>query len=487
MKTKIIPPGVYTIRNEKAYRLQEDVMNGIYGDNPQLAMFSHKMPYEIGWDFEGEEDLVIEAYGATLLIDGFMTALALQHCKNITIKGLTIDLKRRAYTQGTVVRVQEGSFDIRFSPEKWLSEKMPCPRMLFTDPETGHISDVLSASIESKAVKVLVEENTYRFFYNIPQSRVGHTVGVMHTWHGCPSVLIYEAENITLQDVVINSHPGMGIVGHRAHNVYLNSVKIVPADGMTVSTNTDATHFVSCSGDLVYNRCELSGHGDDGANVHSFYQTILEKIGETTYKMAVLVRSDIHSLRMEYPLPGDILEYAHKADLVPKGNYRVLKSIPDYDSRHCTVTLERPLPEDCLGNVLTPLNRLPFMRFTDCYVHDHVSRGVLCKTSNSVIENSRFAYCTGDGICVAAEVLWNESSRSENVLIRNNIFENCGLTITTEASAPTVPIHKNITIEHNCIQGDVHIGHVSGLTMCENRIYGKKEIINCEKIKEILP
>lgn len=55
MKTKIIPPGVYTIHNDKAYRLQEDVMTGKYGDNPHLAMFTHKMPYEIGWDFEGEE------------------------------------------------------------------------------------------------------------------------------------------------------------------------------------------------------------------------------------------------------------------------------------------------------------------------------------------------------------------------------------------------------------------------------------------------
>ncbi len=485
MKTKIIPPGVYTIHNESAYRLQEEVMTGVYGDNPHLAMFTHKMPYETGWDFEGEEDLVIEAYGATLLVDGFMTAIALQHCRNITIKGLTIDLKRRAYSQGTVVQVQDGSFDVQFPPEKWLSETMPCPRMLFTDPLTGHISHVLNAALESRVLKTKIGDNTYRFPYSIPKSLLGHTVGVMHTWHGCPSILIYEAENITLQDVTIYSHPGMGIVGHRAHDVYLYGVKVVPADGMTVSTNTDATHFVSCSGDLVYDHCEFAGQGDDGANIHSFYQTILEKTGEATYKMAVLVRTDIHSLRMEYPLPGDTLEYSRKADLVPEGNYRVLESIPDYDTRQCTVTLERPLPEDCLGNVLTPINRLPALQFKDCYVHDHIARGILCRTSNSIIENNRFSYCTLEGICVAAEVLWNESSRSENVCIRNNTCENCGFTITMEASSPAEPIHKNITLEHNCIQGDVRIGYVSGLTLCKNRIDGKKEIINCNKIKEI--
>jgi len=485
MKTKIIPPGVYTIHNEKAYRLQEDVMTGVYGDNPHLSMFTHKMPYETGWDFDGEENLVIEAYGVTLLIDGFMTAVALQHCKNITIKGLTIDLKRRAYTQGIVVNVQEDFFDVQFPPEKWLSEKMPCPRMLFTDPETGHISGMLSASVESKAVKEFICENTLRFFYKIPQSRLGHTVGIMHTWHGCPSVLIYEAENITLQDVTIHSHPGMGIVGHRAHNVFLNGVKIVPAEGMTVSTNTDATHFVSCSGNLVYDHCEFSGHGDDGANVHSFYQTILEKTGERTYEMAVLVRTDIHSLKMEYPLPGDTLEYARKANLVPQGNFQVIESHPDPETRKCTVTLDRPLPEDCIGNVLTPINRMPALRFKDCYVHDHIARGVLCKTSNSVIENNRFSYCTLEGICVAAEVLWNESSRSENVWIRNNTCIHCGLTITTEASAPTEPIHKNICIEHNNIQGNVRVEHVSGLTLQSNRIEGNQKISNCNHIKEV--
>ena len=101
-------------------------MTGKYGDNPHLAMFTHKMPYETGWNFEGEEDLIVEAYGVTLQVDGFMTAVALQHCKNITIKGLTIDLKRRAYTPGKVTQISDRYFDVRFSGEKWLSEKMPC-------------------------------------------------------------------------------------------------------------------------------------------------------------------------------------------------------------------------------------------------------------------------------------------------------------------------------------------------------------------------
>lgn len=482
MRTKVIRPGIHLLRNENAHRLQEEVMTGVYGDNPHLAMFTHRMPYETGWDFEGEENLEIDATGATLLVDGFMTAVALQHCRNVTVKGLTIDLRRRAYSTGEVVKVGAGFFDIRFQPDEWLSEKMPAPRMLFTDPETGRISSVINAEVESRAVKERVGENTFRFFYTLSPSLLGHRAGVMHTWHSCPSILIYEAENITLKDVTILSHPGMGIVGHRARNVRLEGVRIVPAEGMNVSTNTDATHFISCSGELVYEGCEFEGCGDDGANIHSFYQTILSQTGTNTCETAVLVRTDIHSLRQEYPLPGDTLEYARKDDLIPRGEFRVLSSVPDPVSRRCTVTLDRPLPDDCAGCVLTPVNRIPALRFSGCTVRNNIARGILCRTCNADIESNHFEGCTLEGIAVAAEVWWNESGRSENVLIRDNTCVRCGITVSAEAPALTVPIHRNIRLENNRIEGNVRIGYVTGLTLENNKIAGSLSIDNCENI-----
>ena len=479
MMKKIIPPGVYTIHNDRAYRLQEEVMTGVYGDNPYADTFTHKRKYEIGLDFEGMEDVTIEAYGVTMLVDGFMIAAALQHCRNITIRGLTIDLKRRAYSQGTIVRVEDGSFCAKFGKEKWISPNMPAPRLIITDPKTGHITATLTSAVVSDAVKEWAGEDTIRFFYPLDKKLEGQIVSVCHTWHSCPSILIHEARNIRLEDVTIYSHPGMGIVGHRSKDVTMERVRIIPAPGSYVSTNTDATHFVSCRGDLIYKECEFAGHGDDAANIHSFYQTVTRDLGDSTYEVACLLRYDTHSLHLDHPDAGDVVEFSYKKDIAPAGEYRVVESWPDYEGYCCRVKLDRDLPKDCVGNYITPVTQLPKLQFCGCRVSDHNARGILIRTRNALVENCTFSHCTMEAVYVAAESYWSESAGSRDVVIRGNKTEGCGLKIEVVAEQMGQPLHENIRIEENQIDGDVTLRHIDGLILSGNEISGKLEIQDC--------
>ena len=93
-----IPAGKYILRDEKAKKLQADVMAGKLGNNPEKEMFNPKAPYTVGLDFSGVRNAVIDGQGAELIVDGFMETLSISNCENVTIRGLSIDHLRKPYS-----------------------------------------------------------------------------------------------------------------------------------------------------------------------------------------------------------------------------------------------------------------------------------------------------------------------------------------------------------------------------------------------------
>ena len=101
----MLPPGRYDLRDEDAVRLMDEVMSGAFGINPEAAIFRPYFPYVRGLDFTGIEDLTVEAAGAQLIADGWMEPLSLESCRNVTIRGLTIDYLRPPHSVGTIRNV----------------------------------------------------------------------------------------------------------------------------------------------------------------------------------------------------------------------------------------------------------------------------------------------------------------------------------------------------------------------------------------------
>ena len=465
---------------EDAVRFQNEVMNGVYGDNPYGAMFNHRHHYDSALDFSGEQDLLVIADGVVLKTDGFLTALNLTGCKNVTVRGLTIDCKRRPYTVGTVCNAGNGFFDIRFPENANVSPAMPAPRFIIMDTEQEHIRFLLSAAHDSRKEKAAVEKNVIRFFYQLDPAYVGYPIAVLHTWHGCPSVLIEESRNVTLENITVLSHPGMGIVGHRCENLTLDSVRVIPAEGAFVSTNTDASHFSSCRGSLIIRNCTFRGSGDDCINIHGYYQTVRERLGETSYRLKVMVRYETHSLHLDHPDAGDIVTYVHADDLQPYETYRVLSVEPDQDTFSCTVTLDRPLPEDAAGNLLACYEQFPRVEITGCRFSDHLARGMLLQTpKGGVVENCEFSHAFENAIHFTADPGYQESAPSDNITVRNCHTVRCGIRADNLAPKKERPVHSHITITDNSIDGAVVLSSIDGLTWKNNRTSIPPKITDC--------
>ena len=79
--TLTVPSGIYRITDPLARETMEHVLNGDFGQNPQRTMFNPSFAYARGIDFAGQRGTVLDAQGATLLVDGFMEPVSLRDCE----------------------------------------------------------------------------------------------------------------------------------------------------------------------------------------------------------------------------------------------------------------------------------------------------------------------------------------------------------------------------------------------------------------------
>jgi len=483
--TLALEPKAYHLRDEKAMQLQRDVMAGAYTKNPEPLLFNYEFGYVSGIDLTGARNVCIDGRGATLRFDGFMENITLSSCKNVTLKNMTIDLARKAYSRGTVTGCGLNHTDANFGEQAMLCQAMPTLRILVYSKSERRFTCVKSAG---KAKHL--GGNAYRF-YGMRHETPGDELYLTHSYHFRPSILIFEAENTTLENVYIHSHCGMGVVGHRSRNILLKGLRVVPSPGDAMSTNTDATHFASCAGLLRFEDCRFEGHGDDATNVHTYYHSIATARGNACTAL-VKAPTGTHSQKLDYFDAGDTIELTGMKDLAPARTYRVLESRPDFPRMRCDYVLDGDLPTNFDKYFLADITQLPRLEFVDSHVRNHRARSILVKTREVLIENCSFENVMGAAVSIAAEGWWHEGVASRNVAIRGNKIVNChgGVHIAIDAPKPDAPAHKNITIENNiidCPDGKhaIHASHVDGLALRANQLRSREKdvlIENCVNV-----
>jgi hypothetical protein len=455
--TLYFPPGVYDLADGKAIELQNDVLQGKLG-NPEPKIFNRNFEYVVALDFTGADHLTINAQGAELRIDGWMEPVSLQQCHNVTLNGLTIDYKRPPNSEGKIIAIGDGTVDVQF--ESWcpVNEQTPFLRMMVYDDKTECFG---GGGVGSQGQQ-LIAPQTLRFKMRSKDCQVGRTLVGWHGFHFRPAILIYQAENTMLNQVTIYAQPGMGIVGHLSENITCNGVRIVPRSGRHTSSNTDATHFVSCRGVIRFDGCEFGGQGDDSINVHCFYTDILAKTA-TNCVLAITTRFETHSVKRDFPRVGDTLAIVKRSTLEETGYLHVKSVELSTNDWSYTVTYEGNIPDDFQQCLVADITACPALEFVNCHVRSHRARAVLVKTRKVRIEGCTLENVTGTAIHIGAEGNWMEGVTSADVIIRSNTIAHSGfgegtidgasaIAIHVNASKTDVPgLHKRILIENNRI------------------------------------
>lgn len=495
--TLVFEPGIYDYASKKAIKLMNGILNGEVKGNPQDSIFRPYYPYGKGLDFTGLRDISVEANGAVLLFDGWGEPVSLNNCRNITIKGLTIDYKVKPHIEGVITKIESDWYEVTCDTIYRLTGKMPLCRVHYYDT----VAHRLLSREDYFPPFELVNKQVLKIFRQINSGMLGNRIMSPQTFHFRPAVLILEAKNIRLNNVTIHSQPGMGIVGHRSENISLEGLRIVPTAGQRMSTNTDATHFTSCKGYIRYHNCQFEGHGDDAVNIHNYYLTIEKPDSGNDYQL-VLKDADWHAQVLDYPDVDDTMELVKKQTLEVVKTV-VVKSVEnDFQKLFSKVLFNEELPSDVENYYMINVTRLPEVEITGCSVTSNRSRGFLIKTRNVLIENNLVRESTGSGIHVGAEGDWHEGPASQNVIIRNNRLIRCGkslegndwacgVTVNVGAGQTNMAgLHKNLVIEGNIIEGEdsengIFISGAEKVVVRNNEISGCNRSVRVEHSTDV--
>jgi hypothetical protein len=323
----------------------------------------------------------------------------------------------------------------------------------------------------------VISDQLIRFTGESPDEE-GEIIAMMpHTLHFRPAILIHESIDVTLNDVTIHAQPGMGIVGHRGNNITMNRLSIIPSAGVHMSTNTDATHFTSCTGALTFDGCHIEGQGDDSTNIHNYYFTIAKNLGENNVQLRVDAPTGTHAQVLDHPDAGDVLELVGLDNLQPVQTYNVL-DVKNFPQQWISeVTLDGKLPDDIAKYMLVDITLLPHVVMRNNTICNNNGR-VLIKVRNVLIENNVIEKNVGTGIVVAAEGWWKEGLTSTDINICQNQILRCGggISIHVDAKDKTaIGLQKRITIENNTIEGignevGISINNAEDVTVRDNQI-----------------
>lgn len=452
--TLIIPPGVYDIEDPLALKLEREAIGGAYGENVQGTLFRHDAPYVKAFDLSDCKNVKVDAPGASLLLHGWYEIITLDNADDVEVNGLSIRYKRHPNTVGKVIESTPEYFDLWFDNSKYnYIDSVVTGRTHFFDP----VRNRLYTGWGSK--KILTSPNTIRI-YSGRKPAVGDYCILRHGGHYRPAVMIREAKDISLKNMKIHSQPGMGIVGHRSKDISLENVQIVPEPGDVISTNTDATHFTSCSGTIKIENCIFKGQGDDCTNIHNYYARIYPL---SSRKAELRIENaDLHALSLDPPEVGDSMIIIDRRNMATIEKVMVKNVENSEKDWRTVVTFDKPIKNiDPDNHVITNLTRFPKVVIKGNSVDSHLARAFLVKSPDVTISGNRITGSTGTAIKLGAELGWNESGPVDNVLIEDNYISDCGydgnndvpacITLSTEASETPTFVNRNIIIRNNIL------------------------------------
>ena len=432
--------------NEKAQTLRRELLDG--GLSPVNDRYWREQR-NIAVHVTGREEVVVDGGGITLLCDGLMQPFAFWNCDRVTIKNLGIDWRRPLFSTGTVVGVDAHTVTFRPLPDGALADGVPSGICLFEG-----ISRVERSS-----------EGLFRIYSRetVGPVRTGDMILLRHIYSYAPVVHLFGCREAVLENVRIHAGPGMGLIAHRCGDVRIEGLRIEPSGSRVMSTNCDATHFISCSGEIRIARCVFRGMGDDAANVHGFYLTVRRIEG-----CRVIVSLDVapQDFEMDLPDPGDQLELVRSDTLLPNGTGTVLQVFWDGISRQAELELSGDLtPQAAVGDLLANRSKAARLVFEDNTAENIRGRALLVQTRHAVVRDNRFVHCTGQGVHVDTATGWMEALGTRDIRIERNRFLACGygrtkycdaagVVVETECARPAVGVHRRILIADNDIQGE---------------------------------
>ena len=458
---------------------------------------------QILFDLSQRDGVVVDGNGAELILHGHIIPFYMREAKNITIKNLTIDYAHPFFSQGTIEKVGEGFFDVRFGAEYpvgiregrlvFLNPDLPEPmdfnNINVVDPQLGRLVFKSQDEYEvgSEHMAELLEGNLARIRSACIRSplKVGHIAVFQYSSRSSPAVVVHRGANIRLENLTLYHAAAFGGLFEGARDIYIDGVRIVrrPGSGRWYTAQHDAMHFVECRGNIHLKNNRFEFLGDDDINIHGIYRPVIRRVDP---KKICTRLSHFQQMGVDTLHRGDVIGFydAKTLELLGRGK---LAGYTDQDTaQEDLLVFEEPLPNLNWGNIVAaPLLHDTNVVICGNHFSNHRARNLLIKTLGKVRIYDNYFNAQGAAIQIRPDASsWYEAGAVDDVEIYHNVFDQCNtggfsqatfeIGATLEKPDSEIPVVRNVRIHHNKIitifKPLIDASHVENLEFFDNEI-----------------
>ena len=487
--TLVLPGDTLNIKPAQAFEEYQYISN----NDPSMK--------RIAFQLQDVKDFTVDGNGTVLLFSGHISPFNLERCSGITVKDLTIDFKRAFVSEGRITAVGKGFFEVQF-PD-YYETTFREGNLVFRDEnkETYPYSSLLEFDSARKEVAYHVHDywiwtessqaeevgpGRFRFHRaDYGDGTVGNVLAFGASYRNNPAFTLLDCDGFNLVDVKLYNCCGMGVIAQSSKDIELLRMDVEPTPGSdrVISISADATHFVNCKGYIRMIDCIFRGQKDDATNVHGWYMAV-EKV---LAKDRLLLRwRNSGQYGIEFIKPGMTLELVDSQTMESYSRMKV-KSVEYLNCEYTEVTFDGELTDKTQpGDVVAEDDAYPDVLISGCYIGNNRARGLLIGSRGKVVIEKNTFHSPGTAILFEGDGrYWYEQSGVRDVVIRDNVFDNCMYGSATWGNAVIsvgsgIPdkehsrYHKNILVENNVFKGFDHrivnLYCVDGFTFRNNRL-----------------
>lgn len=393
---------------------------GVHDVTLQFPSGNYRFAAENGFGMHvvNQINLTIAGIDAELVFDGLVAPLKFERCPGLTLSGFSVDWGTLPYVQGDVLQVAPDLRSIVLGVDAICAVR--------GDEHFGRIGLYDRATkcsvphgLDKAGVIIRVEtDNDQRLnlFLPSPIRLRPHDTLVLRPAHsGPPVVSLTECDDFSVNHVRIHASPGMAITAFacRGGSIQDVTVGIKPGTSRLLSSNADAVHLLSCSGEISVRDCLFEGMGDDGINIAAPFFGVV-RVGDDPCTASLRTGADRFSFSAIRD--GDRVHLVRGADLA---------TIDEMTIEHRDeeiVHFDRAIPWGADASLyIVDSTRIPKAQILNSRFIGNRARGILVHC-DAVIEGCSFDMQSSAAVLLAPDLMWREGPRVERVSVRNNLI-----------------------------------------------------------------
>ena len=465
--------------------LQQGIDAAIHTNAKQITIPPGVYRLDATLQFSNLSDFKIIATGATLLrTQPTKQGLAFNHCRHVTLRGLTIQCETPPFTQGVIEAIDPAG--------AWIDLRVDAGyTAYFNRATTGYVFDPKTRQWKPGCNDYGITSgddrgnNLYRLHLD-HALRAGDrpmVVGDLMAFRGPGAQDIYlgGCADMSITNVTIRN--GSGFCVHEGggdgdnHYSYKLTYGPVPSGGTApplIASNADAFHSGGMRHGPTLENCSFEGMCDDGIPIHGYYAMVVRKGPVTTADLDIICEGNRNFFMAGDPLRlfdkhGALVGEAIVVTTDSTGEpYSGAEPDKHFKSarRVFHLKLDQPLVTEDGFRASDPHANGSGFVIRNCVIRNHRARGMLIKADDGLIENNTIDSSTICDLLIAPELYWNEACYSRNLIVRNNIFRHSGYATTGpwNAQAGTVTLegegskmgvaegHQHIVFENNTFE-----------------------------------